>query len=179
MACQDEPRPFHQPHCVETPTAVAPGRCRAQCYLSLSCRALLTALNCSLCLWWLRPESASLRANKRRSVCGQSGEHVLQWACCPPVPAPAAGGLIRSLSLPPDLVLYCEAFLTTYRTFITPEELIKKLQYRYPCPPLPPSQSPLRARGQCSGQLCVSRLGASGQAPLHLIPVLRGPSDVA
>uniref|UniRef100_A0A8V1ADA7 CRK SH3-binding GNRP n=1 Tax=Gallus gallus TaxID=9031 RepID=A0A8V1ADA7_CHICK len=26
-----------------------------------------------------------------------------------------------------DLVLYCEAFLTTYRTFITPEELIKKL----------------------------------------------------
>ncbi|GAB5580236.1 rap guanine nucleotide exchange factor 1 isoform X10 [Prionailurus iriomotensis] len=27
-----------------------------------------------------------------------------------------------------DLVLYCEAFLTTYRTFITPEELIKKLQ---------------------------------------------------
>ena len=44
---------------------------------------------------------------------------------------------------------------------------------------LPPSQSPLRARGQCSGQLCVSRLGASGQAPLHLIPVLRGPSDVA
>ncbi|XP_032334597.1 rap guanine nucleotide exchange factor 1 isoform X18 [Camelus ferus] len=30
-----------------------------------------------------------------------------------------------------DLVLYCEAFLTTYRTFITPEELIKKLQYRY------------------------------------------------
>ncbi|MBN3281118.1 RPGF1 factor, partial [Polyodon spathula] len=31
-----------------------------------------------------------------------------------------------------DLVLYCEAFLTTYRTFITPEELIKKLHYRYP-----------------------------------------------
>ncbi|XP_073456618.1 rap guanine nucleotide exchange factor 1 isoform X5 [Aquarana catesbeiana] len=30
-----------------------------------------------------------------------------------------------------DLVLYCEAFLTTYRTFITPEELIEKLQYRY------------------------------------------------
>uniref|UniRef100_A0A2I3SFP2 CRK SH3-binding GNRP n=1 Tax=Pan troglodytes TaxID=9598 RepID=A0A2I3SFP2_PANTR len=27
-----------------------------------------------------------------------------------------------------DLVLYCEAFLTTYRTFISPEELIKKLQ---------------------------------------------------
>lgn len=31
-----------------------------------------------------------------------------------------------------DLVLYCEAFLTTYRTFLTPEELIKKLHYRYP-----------------------------------------------
>ncbi|NXH12536.1 RPGF1 factor, partial [Bucco capensis] len=28
-----------------------------------------------------------------------------------------------------DLVLYCEAFLTTYRTFITPEELIKKLHF--------------------------------------------------
>lgn len=36
------------------------------------------------------------------------------------------------LSFSVDLVLYCEAFLTTYRTFITPEELIKKLQYRYP-----------------------------------------------
>ncbi|KAK2841329.1 hypothetical protein Q7C36_012908 [Tachysurus vachellii] len=31
-----------------------------------------------------------------------------------------------------DLVLYCEAFLTTYRTFLTPEDLIKKLYYRYP-----------------------------------------------
>uniref|UniRef100_A0A8C4TDF7 CRK SH3-binding GNRP n=1 Tax=Erpetoichthys calabaricus TaxID=27687 RepID=A0A8C4TDF7_ERPCA len=30
-----------------------------------------------------------------------------------------------------DLVLYCEAFLTTYRTFITPEELILKLHQRY------------------------------------------------
>nr|XP_055024016.1 rap guanine nucleotide exchange factor 1 isoform X4 [Misgurnus anguillicaudatus] len=30
-----------------------------------------------------------------------------------------------------DRVLYCEAFLTTYRTFLTPEELIKKLRYRY------------------------------------------------
>ncbi|XP_077918063.1 rap guanine nucleotide exchange factor 1 isoform X12 [Halichoerus grypus] len=30
-----------------------------------------------------------------------------------------------------DLVLYCEAFLTTYRTFITPEELIKKLHCTY------------------------------------------------
>uniref|UniRef100_A0AAY4ABX3 CRK SH3-binding GNRP n=1 Tax=Denticeps clupeoides TaxID=299321 RepID=A0AAY4ABX3_9TELE len=31
-----------------------------------------------------------------------------------------------------DLVLYCEAFLTTYRTFISPEDLIKKLHYRCP-----------------------------------------------
>ncbi|KAM4878117.1 rap guanine nucleotide exchange factor 1 isoform 7-T7 [Thomomys bottae] len=30
-----------------------------------------------------------------------------------------------------DLVLYCEAFLTTYRTFISPEELIKKLHSTY------------------------------------------------
>ncbi|XP_026988945.2 rap guanine nucleotide exchange factor 1 isoform X3 [Tachysurus fulvidraco] len=30
-----------------------------------------------------------------------------------------------------DLVLYCEAFLTTYRTFLSPEDLIKKLYYRY------------------------------------------------
>ncbi|XP_013997184.1 rap guanine nucleotide exchange factor 1b isoform X1 [Salmo salar] len=30
-----------------------------------------------------------------------------------------------------DLVLYCEVFLTTYRTFISPEDLIKKLHYRY------------------------------------------------
>ncbi|EDL08415.1 Rap guanine nucleotide exchange factor (GEF) 1 [Mus musculus] len=30
-----------------------------------------------------------------------------------------------------DLVLYCEAFLTTYRTFISPEELIKKLHFTY------------------------------------------------
>uniref|UniRef100_A0A8C4NXV3 CRK SH3-binding GNRP n=1 Tax=Dicentrarchus labrax TaxID=13489 RepID=A0A8C4NXV3_DICLA len=32
-----------------------------------------------------------------------------------------------------DLVLYCEAFLTTYRTFITPEDLIKKLTYTRFC----------------------------------------------
>ncbi|CAJ0944198.1 unnamed protein product [Ranitomeya imitator] len=41
-----------------------------------------------------------------------------------------------------DLVLYCEAFLTTYRTFISPEELIQKLQYRYPCQCLYPSVQP-------------------------------------
>uniref|UniRef100_A0A8C8M226 CRK SH3-binding GNRP n=1 Tax=Oncorhynchus tshawytscha TaxID=74940 RepID=A0A8C8M226_ONCTS len=32
-----------------------------------------------------------------------------------------------------DLVLYCEAFLTTYRTFISPEDLIKKLTYTRFC----------------------------------------------
>uniref|UniRef100_A0A8C2VBF7 CRK SH3-binding GNRP n=1 Tax=Chinchilla lanigera TaxID=34839 RepID=A0A8C2VBF7_CHILA len=36
-----------------------------------------------------------------------------------------------------DLVLYCEAFLTTYRTFISPEELIKKL-VAHVCPFLNP-----------------------------------------
>ncbi|XP_046904723.1 rap guanine nucleotide exchange factor 1 [Hypomesus transpacificus] len=30
-----------------------------------------------------------------------------------------------------DIVMYYEAFLTTYRTFITPEDLVKKLHYRY------------------------------------------------
>lgn len=45
-------------------------------------------------------------------------------------------------ALPPDLVLYCEAFLTTYRTFISPEELIKKLQHRYPfLAPVPPGRA--------------------------------------
>uniref|UniRef100_A0A2K6BHW4 CRK SH3-binding GNRP n=1 Tax=Macaca nemestrina TaxID=9545 RepID=A0A2K6BHW4_MACNE len=43
----------------------------------------------------------------------------------------------RDRDLVINLVLYCEAFLTTYRTFISPEELIKKLQYRYPFPPDP------------------------------------------
>uniref|UniRef100_A0A4W3IZM5 CRK SH3-binding GNRP n=1 Tax=Callorhinchus milii TaxID=7868 RepID=A0A4W3IZM5_CALMI len=32
-----------------------------------------------------------------------------------------------------DLVLYCEAFLTTYRTFIPPEDIIKKLRYETFC----------------------------------------------
>lgn len=40
--------------------------------------------------------------------------------------------LIKCVFSPADLVLYCEAFLTTYRTFLTPEDLIKKLYYRYP-----------------------------------------------
>lgn len=31
-----------------------------------------------------------------------------------------------------DVVMYSEAFLTTYRTFFNPEDLIKKLHYRYP-----------------------------------------------
>ena len=55
-------------------------------------------------------------------------------------------GLTNQLLFPPDLVLYCEAFLTTYRTFITPEELIKKLQYRYPCLCLSPGATPLTAQ---------------------------------
>ncbi|GAB1286162.1 Rap guanine nucleotide exchange factor (GEF) 1 [Apodemus speciosus] len=45
---------------------------------------------------------------------------------CPVVTEPQMYSLTWS-----NLVLYCEAFLTTYRTFISPEELIKKLQYRY------------------------------------------------
>lgn len=49
----------------------------------------------------------------------------------------ASAGVTNQLLFPLDLVLYCEAFLTTYRTFITPEELIKKLQYRYPSGPQP------------------------------------------
>lgn len=43
-----------------------------------------------------------------------------------------------------DLVLYCEAFLTTYRTFITPEDLIKKLHYRYPFQSHSPHHSELK-----------------------------------
>lgn len=31
-----------------------------------------------------------------------------------------------------EVVMYCEAFLATYRTFLTPDDLIKKLHYRYP-----------------------------------------------
>lgn len=49
----------------------------------------------------------------------------------------ASTSVTNQLLFPLDLVLYCEAFLTTYRTFITPEELIKKLQYRYPSGPHP------------------------------------------
>lgn len=66
------------------------------------------------------------------------------WLC----PLPVAG-ITDRLFLPLDLVLYCEAFLTTYRTFITPEELIKKLQYRYPfwAPTLAPHLSRHRACG--------------------------------
>lgn len=50
---------------------------------------------------------------------------------------------------PADLVLYCEAFLTTYRTFISPEELIKKLQYRYPSPPVGPLLFPSHCFWSC------------------------------
>lgn len=63
--------------------------------------------------------------------------------------APHAASL--SLRFPLDLVLYCEAFLTTYRTFITPEELIKKLQYRYPFLAPAPGASGERALGRAAG----------------------------
>uniref|UniRef100_A0A3Q3GE89 CRK SH3-binding GNRP n=1 Tax=Labrus bergylta TaxID=56723 RepID=A0A3Q3GE89_9LABR len=39
--------------------------------------------------------------------------------------------LVHATETDRKLVLYCEAFLTTYRTFITPEDLIKKLHYTY------------------------------------------------
>ncbi|KAI2651623.1 Rap guanine nucleotide exchange factor 1 [Labeo rohita] len=54
-----------------------------------------------------------------------------------------------------DLVLYCEAFLTTYRTFITPEDLIKKLHYRYPffC-----MLMDLVFRLVCNGELSLARV---------------------
>ncbi|RMB93399.1 hypothetical protein DUI87_30094 [Hirundo rustica rustica] len=66
-----------------------------------------------------------------------------------------------------DLVLYCEAFLTTYRTFITPEELIKKLQYRYPF--MSGSSFPPGIRAECSswreaGGKCFGQKPAGGIA---------------
>uniref|UniRef100_A0A3Q3J3V7 Rap guanine nucleotide exchange factor (GEF) 1b n=1 Tax=Monopterus albus TaxID=43700 RepID=A0A3Q3J3V7_MONAL len=39
--------------------------------------------------------------------------------------------LVHATETDRKLVVYCEAFLTTYRTFITPEDLIKKLHYTY------------------------------------------------
>lgn len=93
-------------------------------------------------------------------------------------------GITNQLFLTPDLVLYCEAFLTTYRTFITPEELIKKLQYRYPFlwpPTLAPHLTPLTAQsvGSQPGEraFCARshrELGGYGwcSALLHCAPAL-------
>lgn len=67
-----------------------------------------------------------------------------------PVCVPCQRRHHSSVVLALDLVLYCEAFLTTYRTFITPEELIKKLQYRYPFP-WPPPLAPLLSRHRAFG----------------------------
>lgn len=79
-------------------------------------------------------------------------------------------------SFPPDLVLYCEAFLTTYRTFITPEELIKKLQYRYPSHPR--RRPGLEGRGPCRAagrEAAMSSFGASGRASsVSLLPLPKG-----
>ncbi|KAM7238347.1 hypothetical protein CapIbe_009867 [Capra ibex] len=74
-----------------------------------------------------------------------------------------------------DLVLYCEAFLTTYRTFITPEELIKKLQYRYPRAPTSFTE-PFTGGAVPSPALHVP---AWGLRPGSFEPhsVLRGPSS--
>lgn len=106
----------------------------------------------------------------------------------------AGAGVTHQLLFPLDLVLYCEAFLTTYRTFITPEELIKKLQYRYPSGPTlahtshtQPSTAPLQGKAGsscplshpvvgsgwgCSALLCHVLSGTSGQpSSLSLLPV--------
>lgn len=68
---------------------------------------------------WHRPEALCLMGG---TCC--SRQHAARLCS-------ASAGVTNQLLFPLDLVLYCEAFLTTYRTFITPEELIKKLQYRY------------------------------------------------
>lgn len=80
--------------------------------------------------------------------------------------AHGAAGVAHQLS-PPDLVLYCEAFLTTYRTFISPEELIKKLQYRYPFlapptlgPPTLEKEGPSRRRPSFRGLVAEGAAGA-------------------
>lgn len=81
-------------------------------------------------------------------------------------------------------MLYCEAFLTTYRTFISPEELIKKLQYRYPCPApaLAPPRAPQSLLGSGEGPACplgpragscVATVGSSDEL---LSPALPCPS---
>lgn len=128
---------------------------------------------------WHRPEALCLTGgtccSRRRAACLCS----------------AGAGVTNQLLFPLDLVLYCEAFLTTYRTFITPEELIKKLQYRYPSGPNPgphlthsaplqgkagsscPLSHPVVGSGWgCSALLCHVLSGTSGQpSSLSLLPV--------
>eukprot|EP00069_Balaena_mysticetus_P006654 bmy_05364T0 len=57
-----------------------------------------------------------------------------------------------------DLVLYCEAFLTTYRTFITPEELIKKLHLVELTEEILKLLMELVFRLVCSGELSLARV---------------------
>lgn len=124
------------------------------------------------------------------------------WLCSLPV-----AGITNRLFLPLDLVLYCEAFLTTYRTFITPEELIKKLQYRYPFWAPHPGSTPLtpqslpepgergaflptqpscrgprghgrQQRWRCAALLCrVLALGPGARLPLSLFAVCKGADE--
>lgn len=107
-------------------------------------------------------------------MCGRRAAHL----CLLPV-----AGIAHQSFFALDLVLYCEAFLTTYRTFITPEELIKKLQYRYPFPWSPsPGPTPLPAwslrsqpgeRGPFLPAPPRPSFGTSGRAfPSSLLPCL-------
>ncbi|KAF6126828.1 Rap guanine nucleotide exchange factor 1 [Phyllostomus discolor] len=57
-----------------------------------------------------------------------------------------------------DLVLYCEAFLTTYRTFITPEELIKKLHLVELTEEILKLLMELVFRLVCNGELSLARV---------------------
>lgn len=86
--------------------------------------------------------------------------------------AHAGGGRANRWLSPPDLVLYCEAFLTTYRTFIAPEELIRKLQYRYPFPAPAPRLAP---RSFGSGERRGPRGGQGGCSVLPRRVLALGP----
>lgn len=86
--------------------------------------------------------------------------------------AHAGGGRADRWLSPPDLVLYCEAFLTTYRTFIAPEELIRKLQYRYPFPAPAPHLAP---RSFGSGERRGPRGGQGGCSVLPRRVLALGP----
>ncbi|KAF6328011.1 Rap guanine nucleotide exchange factor 1 [Rhinolophus ferrumequinum] len=57
-----------------------------------------------------------------------------------------------------DLVLYCEAFLTTYRTFISPEELIKKLHLVELTEEILKLLMELVFRLVCNGELSLARV---------------------